>query len=451
MKANKKFSRSVSPTLSIAAVLCLLALSGNWSPARSQSLSSIDRERGRAMVGIVKDEIKKSYYDPTYHGLDLDARFKAAEEKIKQATSLGQVFGIIAQAVTELNDSHTFFIPPARAARADYGWQMQMIGDQGYVIAVKPESDADAQGLKPGDLLLSVDGFKPSRDNMWKMGYRYYTLRPQPGIQVEVQTPDGQQRKLDLKARITQLKRRLDFSGDGGATDILNFIRELEDEGRFHRHRYYDEIPEAFIWKMPQFDLSSDEIDRMMGRVKKHPALILDLRGNGGGSEITMQRLIGSLIDHDVKVGDLKRRKETKPLTARTRGSEAYKGKLVVLVDSASGSASEVFARVMQLEKRGTVIGDQTAGHVMRSDGHVFDMGTDVLITYAISITDADLIMTDGKSLEHLGVTPDQMMLPTAADLAAKRDPVLAAAAELAGFKLGAEKAGTLFPIEWKK
>lgn len=403
------------------------------------------------MVGIIKDEIKKNYYDQTYHGVDLDARFKAADEKIKEATSLGQVFGIIAQAVIELNDSHTFFIPPARAARPDYGWQMQMVGDAGYVVAVKPGSDADAQGLKPGDLLLTVDGFRPTRDNMWKMRYRYYTLRPQPGIQVEVQTPDGQQRQLSLKARVTQLKRRLDFSWEGGATDILNYIREIEDENRLHRHRYYDTMPEAFIWKMPQFDMTDDDVDRMMGKVKKHQALILDLRGNGGGAETTLQRLLGSLIDHDVKIGDLKRRKETKPMIAKTRGSDVFKGKLVVLVDSSSGSASEVFARVIQLEKRGTVIGDQTPGHVMRSSGHRFEMGTDVLISYSVSITDADLMMTDGKSLERLGVTPDKVLLPTAADMAANSDPVLAAAAEMVGVKLSAEKAGTLFPVEWKK
>lgn len=451
MKYNQTFSGSIAPSVLITALLCLLALAGQFSTVRAQSLSSIDRERGRAMLGIVKDEIKKSYYDPSYHGMNIDARFKAAEEKLKEATSNSQVFAIIAQAVIELNDSHTFFLPPARAARVDYGWQMQIIGDTGYVSAVKPGSEAEAQGLKPGDQLLSVDGFKPTRENLWKMRYRYYTLRPQPGIHVEIQTPDGQQRQLDVKAKITQLKRRLDLNIEGGAIDFLNYIRELEDEARLRAHHYIEGIPEVFLWKMPQFDLSEDEIDRMFARVKKHQALILDLRGNGGGDEKTLQRMIGNLIDHDVKIGDLKRRKETKPLTAKTRGSDIFKGKVVVLVDSVSASASEVFARVMQLEKRGTVIGDQTSGHVMRSELHAFDMGTDVSIRYGVSITDADLIMSDGKSLEHLGVTPDQVLLPTGADMAANRDPVIAAAAEIVGVKISPEKAGTFFPIEWRK
>jgi len=416
--------------------------------AQAQSFTGQDRDRVRGMLDVIKGDIKKNYYDPAFHGIDIEARFKAADEKIKTVDSLGQAYGVIAQALSEFNDSHLFFVPPPRPARVDYGWQMQMIGAECYVIAVKPGSDAEAQGLKPGDRILKVDGFAPTRDNIWKMQYRYFVLRPQPGIQVVAQAAGGEPRELALKAKVIQRKRRLDFTGEGGVEDIELILRDIDKEDHQNRHRY-TETGDIFIWKMPQFDLADGEVDDMMKKASKHKALILDLRGNGGGAEKTLQRLIGNLIDHEVKIADVKRRKETKPVIAKTRGNDAFKGQVVVLIDSRSASSAELLARIVQLEKRGTVLGDHSAGAVMRAKGYYYEMGAGTITFYGAQITDADSIMSDGQSLEHLGVQPDELLLPSAADMAAKRDPVLSRAASLLGGTLSAEKAGTMFPIEW--
>src|SRR5205807_1833578 len=135
-----------------------------------------DHNRGLAMLQLMKDYLKEFYYDPKYHGVDLDVRFKAAEEKITQAVNIGQVLGIIAQSMADLNDSHTFFIPPPRPVDVEYGWKMQLIGDTCYVVGVKQGSDAEAQGLKPGDQVLSLDGFRPTRSTIWKIEYNYNVL-----------------------------------------------------------------------------------------------------------------------------------------------------------------------------------------------------------------------------------------------------------------------------------
>ena len=360
---------------------------------------------------------------------------------------MGQILGIIAQALIDLKDSHTFFMPPPRPSETDYGWQMQMVGEKCYVVAVKPGSDAEAKGLKEGDEIYSIDGFEPTRDNMWKIQYFYNALRPKPGMQLVVIKPTGQEQQLDVMAKITDGKRVTDLTGD----DVNDFIRKMENERRLRRHRYYEVGSDLFIWNMPSFDLEESRVDEMAGKFRKSKALILDLRGNGGGYELTLLRLLGNLFDHDVKVGELKRRSETKPIQAKTRGGDAFAGKLIVLIDSQSGSAAELLARIVQLEKRGIVIGDRSAGAVMRSKPHWYELGVDTVIPYGVSITDADIIMSDGKSLERVGVVPDQIMLATAVDMAAKRDSVLSHASLLAGVTLPPEKAGALFPIEWRK
>lgn len=416
--------------------------------AGAQKISDLERQRGRDMLKMIKSDIKDKYYDPTFRGVDLDAKFAAASEKLKTATSNGHIMGIIAQVLVDFRDSHTRFIPPQRANPTEYGWEMQMIGDRAFVTAVRPKSDAETKGLKVGDEVLAIDGFGTARDSLWQIKYYYYTLRPQPGMKLNIRRPDGKEEEVIVMARITQGKRVVDLVS---GTDIWDLIRKQESEDYLNRHRYQKFSDTVFAWKMPAFDLTESEIDDMMGKAKGYQSLILDLRGNGGGAVKTLNRLIGHFFDHDVKVADWKGRKEFDPQIAKTRGSNYFKGKVIVLIDSESASAAEIFARVMQLEKRGTVIGDLSSGMVMVSRYYGHQSGLDVVAFFGATVTMADLIMTDGMSLEGKGVMPDKLMLPGANDLATLKDPVLAYAAESLGVKITAEDAGKLFPIEWAK
>ena len=87
----------------------------------------------------------------------------------------------------------------------------------------------------------------------------------------------------------------------------------------------------------------------------------------------------------------------------------------------------------------------------MRARIYPHDIGADTLVSFAVGITTADAIMTDGTSLENIGITPDELLLTTGEDMAAKRDVVLARAFELAGVGMTPEKAASLFPIIWEK
>jgi C-terminal processing protease CtpA/Prc len=429
----------------LSALSCLLLFAAPCPGAGAQSLS-LDRDRGRVMLSEIKDSVKKGYYDPNYHGMDIEARFRQAEEEIKQARSLAEITSAIAQALLELNDSHTFFIPPSQTTRVQYGWLMQMYGNVCYVMAVERGSDAEAKGLKPGDRVLSINNHTPTREDLWKMEYFYNILNPQTGLSVVVQSPGEQQpRRLDLAAKVRTARVNI---GDVMA-DWEDMARERQRRQKLNTHRFLEFGDDLFVWRMPAFNLLDEKVDDIMGKAKKKKALILDLRGNGGGYEITLLRLIGNVFDHDVKIGDIKRRKETKSLVAKSRGKESFTGQLTVLIDSESGSAAEVFARVVQLEKRGTVIGDRTMGAVMRARVAQHQVGADRAIFYRVSVTDADVIMADGQSLERVGVKPDVPLLPNGRNLAQGRDPVLPYAASLLGVTIDPAKAGEFIKFEW--
>jgi len=202
------------------------------------------------------------------------------------------------------------------------------------------------------------------------------------------------------------------------------------------------------VVKIPAFAFTADETDNIIGNMSKHKGVVLDLRGNPGGFTDALDRLLGGMFQYDQKICDRVGRDSTKPMVATGRHRGAFTGRFVVLIDSQSASASEVYARVIQLEHRGLIVGDRSAGMVMESRFYPHETALDSQVYYGASITGADLIMADGKSLEHVGVDPDILMLPTAQALTSGKDPVLAKAASIVGGKLSPEEAGAAFPYE---
>ena len=420
---------------------------GLGAPAQEQKIQPNQRGQAESMLSDVHAALKKNYYDPAFHGVDVDARYKVYEERIKKADTLGDAYRVVAAYLSGLDDSHTFFEPPRRSYIADYGYRMQIIGDACYITEVRPGSDA-AQKLHPGDQVLLLNGYSVIRKDIWQLDYYLHHIAPKPATDFTVRSPSGEVRKVQVLTRYTQHKQIKDLTFDNGDSDFWNLVLDYERERRELNPRFVEQ-DDVMFWRLPAFNIEDSAVDRLIHLARRHKTLVLDLRGNPGGYVDTLARMVGSFFDHDVKIATRVRRKGEKQQIAKSRGKDAFTGDLIVLIDSGSASAAEVFARIIQLEHRGTVIGDRSSGSVMESQFYPFKSGIDIIALYGASITDADVIMADGKSLEKVGVTPDIPLLPTAAQLAAGHDPVLSRAAELGGLKLNPESAGKFFPFEW--
>ena len=411
-----------------------------------QPISGLDRDRAQGMLMVVSAEVTKHYYDRNFRGVKWDARVEEAKQKIGKADSLGMALSHIAGALDALNDSHTFFVPPQHGVRVDYGFQFQIVGQQCFVTRVRPKSDAETKGIKSGDQILGINGYSVNRDDLWKMQYVFSLFRPQPQLHLELQDPSGGQRTVDAVAKVHQQKQVTDLTG----AEFWDVVRQWEAEDNKARPRSIEFGDQLLVVKLPGFQSFQDEVGRVISKAAKHQNLIIDLRGNPGGSIETLKFWVGAMFEQEVKIADQVGRKKLPPETSKAMHTH-FNGRLVVLIDSASASAAELFARVMQLEKRGIVIGDRSSGSVMEAKHYSEQMGSGdgTYVFYGVSITESDLVMADGKSLEHVGVTPDEIALPTAQDLAAGRDPVLAHAAELLGVKITPQEAGKAFPYEW--
>ena len=418
--------RAAALTLCIA----VAALPAQQPPA--PTISKFDRGVSLTMLHQVKADLKDNYYDKTLRGMDVEKTFQAAEERLKAAGSVNQSIAIIADVLMGLQDSHTVFIPPDRRARVIYGWQAAMIGDEPYVVDVRAGSDAEKKGLARGDRILAWNRFEVNRQNLWQIYYLYNFVRPQQTQIISVRKPDGSERTIDVESDVEE-RQSMDLEDLLDA--MVSAATRISDRDTL--------VGSTMVWRYSAF-LDPAAADKAMKKARGATGLVLDLRGNGGGSIEAMRRLASRLFDRDVHIATERTRKGDKALDVKGR-KDAFGGKIVVLVDSLSGSASEITARLMQIEKRGTVIGDRTAGAVMTARIFPHAVGVGTFAFYATTITVGDLRMSDGASLEHQGVTPDELLLPTAADLAAGRDPVLARAVTLLGGTLSAEEAGKLF------
>ncbi len=135
--------------------------------------------------------------------------------------------------------------------------------------------------------------------------------------------------------------------------------------------------------------------------------LVMDLRGNGGGSLTEAISLTGLFIDEGPIV-------QVRHSTGRTKIDRdpdpgiIYEGPLAVLVDRHSASASEIFAGAIQDYNRGLVIGEPTFGkgtvqnlvNLNRLANSNMDLGQ-------LKITVAQFFRVNGESTQYRGVIPD--------------------------------------------
>jgi carboxyl-terminal processing protease len=162
----------------------------------------------------------------------------------------------------------------------------------------------------------------------------------------------------------------------------------------------------------------SRDLRRMIGELGPVDGIVLDLRGNGGGSLAEAVDVAGLFLGRAPVV----QIREAGNRVSIEKASEeaAWRGPLVVLVDSRSAAASEIVAAALQDHGRARIVGDRTYGRgtiqnlldldrMPASDGRRFGM---------LKITLAEFFRPDGRGINGDGVMPDVpfVMGPRVAD-----------------------------------
>ena len=159
------------------------------------------------------------------------------------------------------------------------------------------------------------------------------------------------------------------------------------------------------------------EIEKL--KLEKVDGIILDLRGNGGGSLFDVVQMAGLFIK-DGPICQVKGRDAKANILPDKNSGILYDGPLAVMVDGTSASASEIFAAAIQDYQRGVIIGSSSTygkGTVQRNISLTPEAENSLLNAKStedlgsVKLTLQKFYRISGGSTQLRGVTPD-IVLP---------------------------------------
>lgn len=415
--------------MGFAVGLATAAASGQ--PAEDASPADWDEVR-RATFALVWETVNEAHFDPKFGGVDWPAvreRYEPALAEVGDKHGLRQ---LLQRMLGELGKSHfailpreaAVFTPEERDRVGTVGAEVAWIDEAPVVVRVEPGGAAEKAGLTPGAKVSAV-GEREVGEILHAIEETGGLSREQAGRYL-VQWMNSQ-----LHAPVgTPLKLRTERA-DGA-------VGEVAVESGSHSGAWSEPVgnlpslPVAVTARIGDDGIGYLRFNvfarAVMGQVREFlttlpgdAGLVIDLRGNPGGLAPMAAGIGGWLTHRPLWFGRMQMRQGLMHFTAFPQ-ERAFLGPLAVLIDAGSASTSEVMAAGLQAANRARVFGGRSAGQALPSAFKKLPTGD--LFQFAM----ADIITPRGQSLEGHGVTPDEEVAPTAAELAAGVDRVLEAA-----------------------
>jgi len=339
-------------------------LHGENSVRLSRSQESTARQAGELQERII-EELQGRYYK------------KVDVDKLSQAGVNGTL--------KSLDDPYTVYLTPKETRefeekeRGEYsgiGASLQKAKDGLVITGVFDGSPAKAAGLRPGDVIVSVDG------------------KPTKGVAIEtsitrIKGEEG-----------TTVKLEVDFKEKGAVESVSVVRRRIEIPETRDRLIRDEGVKVGYIQLYEFGGYASRDVRRDVEALAKKGAqwYILDLRYNGGGLLSQAVDVTGVFQEGLVTSTEgLHSPREELEAT----GPIATQRPMVVLVNGFSASASEIVTGALKDHDRATVIGTTTFGKGLVQSIISLDDGAALKLTTAVYYT------PDGTNIHKKGITPD--------------------------------------------
>ena len=277
-------------------------------------------------------------------------------------------------------DPHSVFIPARdlsdvnediRGNFEGIGVEFNIFADTVHVLHVLPEGPSDKAGLQVGDRIIAVNGENIAGKNLSNSNVRD-RIRGAGGSEVKLTIERGTERKEVSVKRGTIPLPSLDAAYKIDANTGYFRLNKFSERSYEELARVMDQYKEAGMNKM-----------------------ILDLRGNGGGLLKQAVEIADEFLD-DPRLVVYTEGLNAKREEFKTRRPGMFEdGKLVILVDELSASASEVLAGALQDWDRAAIVGRRTFGKGLVQEQFELSDGSAIRLTVARYYTPA------GRSIQR--------------------------------------------------
>ncbi len=387
----------------------------------SQELDTLWRKRvihdalTQKLSGRELDDIRES----------LGARYERLARTLEQY-SPDDVFQAYMSTWASRFDPHSSYMSPRRSENFDInmrlslegiGAMLRSEGDFVEIVELITGGPAAASGeLSPGDRIVGVGQSRDSIEDVvgWRLGDVVDLIRGPKDSKVYLRTLAAGSDARETTVVIT--RNRVELDAQAAQAEVREVVRDGTGYriGVIDLPAFYADFAAANAGEEDYRNTTAD-VERLLASdtLSDIDGLIIDLRGNTGGSLEEAVRLTGLFIDSGPVV-QVHRSNGRREVLSDPEGAPArYTGPLGVMVDRHSASASEIFAAAMQDYGRGVVMGDQTFGKgtVQTLVGlDRFGVGNEQTPSGRLKLTIAKFYRINGNSTQLEGVMPDLEM-----------------------------------------
>lgn len=397
--------------------LLLLAGLATVGPALAQDLTP---EQKAEVLTAIREIVTQRAYVPTVDFGKLPEYLEKQRVALDEAKDAGAFATAVNRALREFGASHIRLLTPrAAAARGrttaiGIGVSVMRDGDGLTVRGVNDNGPGKGVGIEVGDKIVRVNKAPADAPEL---------LEGEKGTQVELEI-----KKASGEIKVLTVERK-EYST--ARTDTLTW--PAPDTALIRIHTFSNGYNRAAVEKLFQ-----------EAHEKQAKSLILDLRSNGGGATTNLNHLLSLLLPDRTEVGTFISRRlaesyekatgkppsdpaeiaawsQTKLRTSQ-RSIEPFRGKIIVLINRGSASASEIVAAALRECASAKLVGSNSAGAVLASTYARLPHG------FSLQYPITDYISIKGVRLEKSPIVPDARVTEAATR---ERDPVVEKALEL--------------------